>query len=185
MALALAPAASGCSFLFSEAPPADFQARATFTCGDGYAPPIVDTIVAGLFAASLAGQAETRNATIAKATPGDRAQTRQDADVAIGVTAAFTAITAAGAAYGYTSASSCRDAREERRLALARARVLPPPYGMAPYGYPPPLWPPPRFFLSAPGSPGTAAPPAASPAFAAPPPKDVPPPAVVPVSPSP
>jgi len=141
VALVWASSLAGCSFLFSEGPPTDLPVRATFTCGDSYAPPVVDTVVTGLLGLDALAQVATKNATVASS--HDPETTRHDANVAIGVTAAFTAITAAAAVYGYSSASGCRAAREERDLALARARLLPSPYGLPPFGVPPPMWPPP------------------------------------------
>src|SRR6187549_3645483 len=51
--MAVAATVSGCSFMFSEGAPADHGRRAYFTCAESLAPPIVDTVVGGLFGLSL------------------------------------------------------------------------------------------------------------------------------------
>ncbi len=143
VAFAVASVASGCSFMFSEGAPDNHPALATFSCGDQFAPPVVDTVVGGVSAYIAAHAAATEDATVAKAFPQDQGQVRHDQNVAIGLFTTFAALDLASALYGYSSVKSCREAKESRAYELARARVLPPPYGVAPYGMPPPLWPPP------------------------------------------
>ena len=120
----------GCSFLFSEGPPADHERRTHFVCGTSYAPPVLDTIAAGLF--GLIGTAEP-----------DESLT-QDQQDGVRVTMIGAALLTAGAAvYGYMAVSDCRQATAMREADVARGRFLPPPYGVAPHGAPPPTWPPP------------------------------------------
>ncbi len=120
----------GCSFLFSEGAPADHERRTHFVCGTSYAPPVLDTIAAGVFA--LAAGAEP-----------DESLT-QDEQQGVRVTMIGAALlTGAAAVYGYMAASDCQQATAMREADVARARFLPPPYGVAPYGEPPPYWPPP------------------------------------------
>jgi hypothetical protein len=70
---------------------------------------------------------------------------------------AAAALDVASAAYGFHAARSCRAAEAERGAAIARLRLLPPPYGVPPFGEPPPFWPPPAAALTAP-PPSTPAP---------------------------
>jgi hypothetical protein len=160
-ALALATSVTGCSFLFSEGAPADHARRATFSCGTSHAPPVLDTVFAGVLAYGAANTASSRASEIAKVDPAMQADKRREIDLAIGVSALLATLDAASAVYGYHAVSSCRGAEEARAVALARARVLPPPYGVGPYGEPPRFWPPPSSF---------APPPQQPPAFDAPPP---------------
>ncbi|HVU51058.1 MAG TPA: hypothetical protein VHL80_10255 [Polyangia bacterium] len=154
----LATSAGGCSFVFSEGPPDDHLARSTFLCGESHAPPVLDTIGAGLFALTAGSlqAGKERSVTDAAAMGKDPAQTRHDINVSTGVLVAFAAVDVASAVYGYRAVGECRQAQETRLADAARARWLPPPYGVPPYGEPPPLWPP---RLAAP-PPAPAAPPA-------------------------
>jgi hypothetical protein len=142
VALALAPCASGCSFLFSEGAPDRHGNLESFQCGDGYAPPVLDTIAGGLLTLDAIGTAGKKDATVAKAAPLDQPMARHDVDVAIGLQVAFAALAAAGAIYGYQAVASCREAQDTRMKQVTRARVLPLPYGVPPYGAPPAVWPP-------------------------------------------
>jgi hypothetical protein len=154
-------AASGCSFIFSEGPPDDHRARATFQCGESSAPPIVDTVGVGYFAYSAILEQQAKETTVAKAVAKgmDPAQARHDVNVQIGITVAAAVIDAASAVYGYHAVHACRVAQETLVSERERARWLPPPYGVPPWGEPPPFWPPP------PPPPSVApAPPTSSPA---------------------
>jgi hypothetical protein len=133
---------SGCSFLFSEGPPAHHRDLATFQCGTSSAPPIVDTVAAGLAVYGAAITAQNEDHTVATADPSDRDRVRRETNVAIGVFTAAAVLDAASAIYGYRAAFACRAAEDLRRAEVARAHLLPPPYGTPPYGEPPPLWPP-------------------------------------------
>jgi hypothetical protein len=143
--LTLALPVSGCSFLFSEGAPDNYKTRASFSCSATYTPPILDTIATGLFGLSALGTASDKEATVAKASAADQTMTRHDVNVTIGVQTAITIGAAAAAIYGYHATSTCRDAESERGLEIARARILPPPYGVPPNGEPPPYWPPPLY----------------------------------------
>jgi hypothetical protein len=149
--------ASGCSFLFSEGAPDDYRARASFQCGDSYAPPLIDSAATGLFALVAVSAAANEDARIGKAMPADQSAARYDARVSIGLGAAIATATAASALYGYHAAGDCRRARSVHLADVARARVLPPPYGVPPAGEPPLSWPP------LPAAPTPAAPPTPSP----------------------
>ena len=96
-AMVFALGGGGCSFLFSEDAPADHERRTHFVCGTSYAPPVLDTIAAGLF-------------TLAAASKPDEtlSQDEQDAVSVIQIGAAL--ITAGAAVYGYTAVSDCREA---------------------------------------------------------------------------
>jgi hypothetical protein len=50
---------SGCSFIFSEGPPANHQRLPYFDCSTSYAPPVLDTIWAGLQGLNAVGAAAT------------------------------------------------------------------------------------------------------------------------------
>jgi hypothetical protein len=132
--------ASGCSFLFSEGPPADSARRPYFTCAESYAPPIVDTVIAGLTALAVAG---------AKQTPDE---TEQAYEQRVGGTLGVAVVTGLAAIYGYAVVGSCRDAKEQHAAEAWRASRLPPPYGVGPEGAPRPVWPPPPPTLTPPGS---------------------------------
>jgi len=149
--------ASGCSFMFSEGPPDAHRALESFQCGESYAPPVVDTIAAGLLALGAVSTAANKETRVAMAQPIDQPTVRREQNVAIGISAAFAAIAAAGAVYGYRAVGDCREAQTTRLLELARASALPPPYGVPPNGEPPPLWPP-RFAPAAPAAPPTPPP---------------------------
>jgi hypothetical protein len=135
-----APLASGCSFIFSEGAPDNHRSLQSFQCGESYAPPIVDTVAAGLFALGANAAAQNKEANVASAV--DPQQRRHDINVTIGLLAAFAAIDVGSAIYGYHAVGDCREAQGIRLADVASARALPPPYGVPPYGEPPPLWPP-------------------------------------------
>jgi hypothetical protein len=154
--------------MFSEGAPAHHEERAAFECGESYAPPVLDTVAAGLF-----GLAALGNATGPRST-GETASGQRQGTI---VLAALAALDTASAVYGYNAVGHCRDAKTARAAAVARASVLPPPYGVPPWGAPPSYWPPP---LPRP-RPVAATPAAPPPAPAAPPP----PPPVAPPPPAP
>jgi hypothetical protein len=170
IAVALATSAGGCSFIFSEGAPDDHRTRATFVCGESHVPPILDTVGAGLLALSAVGAQSAKEKDVANAAAmgKDPVQTRHDINVQIGLAAAFAAVDVASAIYGYHAVGSCNEAQELRLAEAARARWLPPPYGVPPFGEPPPLWPP---RLPAPYAAPPIAPPAAPPAIEAPAPE--------------
>jgi hypothetical protein len=163
-------AAPGCSFLFSEGAPENHRALESFSCGESYVPPILDTVAAGLLGVEALATASSKSATVAKTSPDDQPAERHTLNVDIGVQAAFATIATAAAIYGYRAAGDCREARDTRLALVMRASVLPPPYGVPPVGEPPPLWPPPPMSVAAPNLPSAAvpAPPGAPPAGPAP-----------------
>jgi hypothetical protein len=168
LAVAAVLAGPGCSFLFSEGAPENHAALESFTCGESYAPPILDTVASGLLALEAIGTASSKGSTIAMKAPDDQASERHTLNVDIAVQTAFATIAAAGALYGYHAVSDCRDARDARLALVTRARLLPAPYGVPPGGEPPPVWPPPVWPPPAPAP--------YAPAAVAPAPSDVTPP---------
>jgi hypothetical protein len=153
--------AGGCSFLFSEGAPADDRPRPFLSCGDSYAPPVIDTVVAGLAGLTLSSSKKRANQTDAQYQGG----------LAVLGTAAV--LTATGAIYGYTATASCRAAKQARAVEAWHAAWLPPPYGVGPWGLPPRTWPPALGATPAPTPPSGAAP-AAIPAPAPSPPDEEP-----------
>jgi hypothetical protein len=141
--VATATSAAGCSLLFSEGPPSRHRELASFQCGTSSAPPVLDTVAAGLFTYAAAATARSEDRTVAAADPVDRDRVRRDTNVAIGVFTAVAVLDAASAIYGYRATTACRAAEDARLAELSRTRLLPPPYGLPPYGEPPPYWPPP------------------------------------------
>ncbi|HTA19486.1 MAG TPA: hypothetical protein VK989_09350 [Polyangia bacterium] len=142
LAFAAVLAGPGCSFLFSEGAPVNHATLESFTCGESYAPPILDTVASGLLALEAVTTAATKTSTIAKTSPIDQPSERHSLNVDIAVQTAFATIAAAGAIYGYHAVGDCREARDARLALVNRARLLPPPYGVPPVGEPPPVWPP-------------------------------------------
>jgi hypothetical protein len=159
----VATSLGGCSFIFSEGPPDDHRERTTFQCGESHAPPVLDSVGAALFALSAVGAQSGKEKAVSDAAAMDKdpVQTRHDINVAIGVLATFAAIDVASAIYGYHAVGECREAQDLRLAEAARARWLPPPYGVMPYGQPPPLWPPRPPAPFAPAPPPAAVPPPA------------------------
>jgi hypothetical protein len=178
-------ASSGCSFIFSEGAPDRHETRENFTCGESYAPPVLDTIAAGALGYLAANLASNKESLVAKEAPANQDDTRRSINVTIGILTAGAVIGTASAIYGYPAVSNCQEARNARQVALIRAVVLPPPYGVPPAGGPPPYWPPPPPPTHAPPPPYPP-PPAAVPPSAAPvaiPPEDIPPMPVTPLPP--
>jgi len=174
-----ATSVGGCSFIFSEGPPDDHLERATFLCGESHAPPVLDSVGAGLLALSAMGlqSGKEKSVSDAAAMGNDPVQTRHDINVSTGIAVAFAAIDVASAIYGYHAVGECRAAQELRVAETMHARWLPPPYGVMPYGEPPPLWPPAPYL---PAPPPAAVPPPAPETPEAPPPE-----APAPATPSP
>jgi hypothetical protein len=143
VSLLAAVPSSGCSFIFSEGAPARHETLENFTCGESYAPPILDTAAAGLLGLTAMNTATAKDDLVAKEDPADQADLRRQLNVTIGILTAVALMDAASAIYGYRAVADCQGARSARETAVMRARLLPPPYGLAPYGTPPPVWPPP------------------------------------------
>ncbi|HET6279752.1 MAG TPA: hypothetical protein VFH73_02250 [Polyangia bacterium] len=140
-ALTVSVITGGCSFIFSEGPPHGHEDLVYFDCGQGLAPPILDTIEAA--GSALSANTASNND---KLTDGERQRA-----IAVGI--ALAVVTAASAVYGYSTVASCRQSQELRLARNMRQQSLPPPYGLPPYGQPPPTWPPPRFELKTPAAP--------------------------------
>jgi hypothetical protein len=159
LAVAAVLAGPGCSFLFSEGAPQNHEALESFSCGESYAPPILDTVASGLLAIEAGVTATNKSSTIAMKAPVDQSSERHTLNVDIAVQAAFATIAAASAIYGYHAVGDCRGARDARLALVNRARLLPPPYGVPPIGEPPPVWPPLPPAPYAPAPPGVTPPP--------------------------
>jgi hypothetical protein len=175
-ALLVAVPASGCSFIFSEGAPERHATLENFTCGESYAPPILDTAAAALLGLSALNAAAAKDELVAKQDPADQADARRDINVTIGLATAIALIDTASAIYGYRAVADCQEARSARETTVMRARLLPAPYGLAPYGAPPPAWPPAAAYAPPPGYA-----PAPTPAPPVVPPEDVPPTPVTPL----
>jgi hypothetical protein len=119
--------------MFSEGPPKE-TSRPFLACGKSYAPPILDTVGASLWALILAGSSQQR--------PEDATDSEYHGMLV--TTSVWLAVQTASAAYGYVAATRCNDARLERSREMATASILPPPYGAGVWGRPPATWPPPN-----------------------------------------
>jgi hypothetical protein len=119
-ALALLLAAAGCSFTFTEAPPADHDRRLFFDCSTSLAPPIIDSVIAALGASSLV------NAIGADADSFRSNGTTRAATIASAAVVAAAA--GVSALHGYGASGACRaarDALEARVQALRAAEAAP------------------------------------------------------------
>ena len=111
MCLALAcaaPALGGCSFVFSEGPPASTgssMARTAGDCSTSKVPPVLDTIFTGLQVART-GLALAADERAYKGSP-----LSQEADIGIGL--GLTALFLGSAIYGYSASSSCSDVKSD------------------------------------------------------------------------
>jgi hypothetical protein len=112
-------ASSGCSFMFSEGAPDRRETLENFACAESNAPPVLDTVGAGLLALSAAGNASNKEMLVAKETPANQADKRRQVNVSIGIATAFALIDAASAIYGYRAVASCQEARGAREVALS------------------------------------------------------------------
>ena len=110
--------ASGCSFIFTSGPPPkpdDGSARPPGAdCSTSRAPPIVDSILAGLQVARTA-YAATADKSVYENFPISR-----EADIGIGV--ALTAVAFVSGAYGFGATSSCQEYHEEQAEVEAAER---------------------------------------------------------------
>jgi hypothetical protein len=137
--------------MFSQGPPT--EKKPFLTCSDSYVPPILDVVGGGLMALAMAGARQQHM---------EMRTTDAEYHGALTTSAVMMALDAASAAYGVVSAMRCSEAQQERVRELAKASVLPPPYGAM--GSPPPAWPPPNLRPAgpppvAPGAPAPAPPP--------------------------
>ena len=117
----------GCSFFFSEGPPVGHARMPHFDCAQSNAPPIVDTVIAGLTALTAGSAMATSQSA------WDRKRTESRSQV-IATNLTMAAITGAAAAYGYARVGACHQARTALEARLSRAPAAP-PAGL------PPNWP--------------------------------------------
>jgi hypothetical protein len=155
---------SGCSFIFSDGPPANHRQLPYFDCSTSYAPPVLDTIWAGL---------NGLGALTALASSSEEWEQRQTSDrsTVIVVGLSWLALSGASAMYGYNKVGECKPAKEQLMLRMSRQQIAPawpPPPGYPP-GYPPPASPPAPAPYPAPAPPPS--PPPAQPAPTPPPPQ--------------
>jgi hypothetical protein len=164
-----AVAASGCSFVFVDGPPATAKSLPVFTCTTSNALPTTDVVLAGLFALSAIENAAHATGSYSS---------NEDA-VAAGV---FAAAFATSAFVGYSRTSDCREATADLMKRLYQGA---PGQGFSPYApgpYPPPPaydpWtaPAPGAGFAPPGPAPVQPVPGAPPAGAAPPPAGAAPP---------
>lgn len=96
-----AGASSGCSFFFSNGPPANVAQRQDFKCEESYAPPIVDTALASAGLVATLGLNSLAHAL------------NSSGNARIGVFALITVgLPGASAVYGYTQVHRCRAAEQ-------------------------------------------------------------------------
>ena len=161
----------GCSFIFSEGPPANHHRLPYFDCSTSYAPPVIDTVWAGLQGLNALGAAATSEADW-------NAEISRGGVIAVGLL--WLALSGTSAIYGYNKVGSCRDAKNQLMLRMSRQPpggyppTWPPPPGYPP-SYPPPGYPPgypPPGYPAPPATPPPGSPPPAAPAPGAPPPAD-------------
>jgi hypothetical protein len=123
VALAASLSLGGCSFIFSEGPPAQHRRLPYFDCSSSYAPPVLDTIwgaLNGLAAVSVLGRSE-------EAWKRDQTTSRSSV-IAVGLI--WLAVSGSSAIYGYSKVGACREAKDELILRYARPpgpRAWPPP----------------------------------------------------------
>jgi hypothetical protein len=119
-AVVLAVAGAGCGFVFSEGPPADYQHRLYFDCGESVAPAVADAVAAAAAAVAVFA--------IASETGTDPAVTRAEKATAISVYTGFAGLLTTSLVYGSRASAACRAAKKERMADWARARPLTAPY---------------------------------------------------------
>lgn len=129
---------AGCSFVLSEAPPRDHAQLRYFDCSTSYAPPVIDTVFAGLQGTSALLAARTS----AETWRNERGDASRSATIAGGLVAM--GIWGASAIHGYRRVSACRPAREHLMLRMTPHRGPPPGWPPPPTTWPPlpPTWPP-------------------------------------------
>ena len=147
LALCVASAASGCSYLFVDAPPPrSQQPPRPFTCTTSNTWPTVDVVLSGV--AVLEGIGALTDTTDANSgySSGDRTANYVNA----GVAAVSAALLATSAAAGYRQTAACREATAElmNRLYMSQPAGSPSPYAPGltqpydPWTAPPPAPPP-------------------------------------------
>lgn len=156
-------AQAGCSWIFVDKRPDDYERRPTFDCTESYAAPVIDGLTAVLFLA-VAYNAATEKV------PQDQLDDQGRATL---MSLAIAGLYGVSAGSGFAHVGQCNTAKAQ----VAMMRNPPPPYYGGYYGYPP------YGVMYAPGGapmpPPYAAPPRPAPASpnAAPPPPVAPPPA--------
>lgn len=131
-------ATTGCSFAFVSGPPAAHRQMPYFECSSSRAAPILDTIWTVLQLGNLAVLASQSDAEFEdNFAPNDPPFSRK---TNMGLNAAFAALGAAGAYYGYTKTSECRAAKNELIMRMGNNGMQPqqPGYGTWPPGPPAP-----------------------------------------------
>src|SRR5688500_2702028 len=120
----------GCSFIFSEGPPAGHRQMPYFSCSQSYAPPILDTVGAGFNAINLITALSSENRSA-----GDVSR-----EFSVGLGLVGLGISGASAIYGYRKVGQCKQAKDELLLRYRAPQSYP---GYPPPGsYPPPAPPP-------------------------------------------
>jgi len=176
LALTLTMPQMGCSFIFTEGPPPNHEQMPYFDCSTSYAPPVLDSIWAGL---------NGFGAILALATSEAEWQRERDVDRKVAIISGllWLGLSGASAMYGYREVGACKAATQQLMLRLGRPpgapQSWPPPAGYPPPGYPPPGYPPPGY--PPPGEP----PPEPAPPPGQPPASDTPPKAPAPSPPAP
>lgn len=98
---------AGCSFLFSKGPPPNYQRVSFLDCSTSVAPPVLDTLWAGLNGlGALAASGKTDEQWQA-----DGQKTSRSTVLGVGVF--WFVISGFSAIYGYKAASDCKDATSE------------------------------------------------------------------------
>ena len=142
-------ASSGCSYIFSKGPPDDHRRLRYFDCSTSYAPPVLDTIWAGLNGLGALNAASSSDAEWTSTYS-------RGATMAVGLV--WLMLSGSSAFYGYSQVSSCNEARNQMIMRMNNR------YPNEPRSWPPP---PPRSFpppAPAPADPPPEAPPAPQPA---------------------
>ena len=161
----LAAGSGACSYAFVDGPPEKHRQLPYFTCTTSKAWPVVDTVLAGVYAVD----------TAAFLSAGSSSTARERETVAI-TAAGLAVLFAASAVSGYGKASDCREATEELQVRLIRMQQQaapgfgPGPQSASPYQPPSPYDP----WVT---SPAGAPPPPPPPAKGAPTPESNSPPA--------
>lgn len=173
-------ALAGCSFVFVHGPDSKAPTNVYPDCTSGKTWPIIDTVVAAVYAAAALGALQREDKMPTSPTPGIAVEdnSKLSPRAAAAVSVGFAALAGAGAIVGFRRVGKCRASRETFLVAYPQGAPVapypgqyPPAQGYAPQPGAPPLQgygPPP----GAPSSQGYGPPPQAYP----PPPQGPPPP---------
>ena len=152
----------GCSYIFVSGKPSNAESlppSEPVECTSSKVAPVLDTVFAGLEV--------VRTGYALSQTEADYRGQQLSRGADIGFGAAFVALFASSAIYGYLKTGSCADAKEQQRQVRQRFLAPPPPPELTPSSAPPPPPTPPTPELtpsSAPPPPVEAAPTAVPPA---------------------